>query len=245
MTRTLLITCLAFLACKKNDAEVIEKHRPEASKQLERLKKVAALLKAQPPLDADAATLDLGSTSFQRYAKPSGDGAFVDAEMMNDAGLNKDFFDTWISIEQHPFWSRCGAWLTTGKNPDGSDPKFANVIEEELQGFMKVKKLAVVRTVQLVVPEPTGTNQFSGGRYRFDVFFYELADAPKYLGGVRVDAFNDENVKVKFKQSSKNADLKDWLVHNLRFRSQAALVDAVTARAPGVKMDGADFYKPD
>ena len=236
-----VLAALALAGCKKDDSVSIEPYKAAGVMQLDRLKKIGALIKAQPPLDADTATFELAHTSF----KQDGDGAFVDAELLTSEGLQKDFYDTWITIEDHPFWSRCGAWFTTGKNPDGSPPKFKNVVDGEIARFLKVKTLAVVRTVELIVPEPTGDKEFSGGRWRFDVFFYTLDGAPRYLGGVRIDAVNDALVRVKFKKSSKNADMKDWLVHNLRHRTQAALYDAVTKVAPGITMDGPDMYKPD
>ena len=237
----LLLAALALAGCKKDDAVSIEPHKAAGVMQLERLKKVGVLLKTQPPLEADATKIELGHISF----KSDGDGAFVDAELLTSEGLQKDFYDAWIAVEDHPFWSRCGAWFTTGKNPDGTAPKFKNIVDAEVARFLKVKTLAVVRTVLLVVPEPTGDKEFSGGRWRFDVFFYALEDAPKYLGGVRVEAFNDVTVRVKFKKSSKNADMKQWLVNNLRHRTQGALCDAVTKAAPGITMDGAEMYKPD
>ena len=236
-----LLAALAFAGCEKDDSVSIEPHKAAGVMQLDRLKKVTAMVKAQPPLDADAAAIELGHTNF----KSDGDGAFVDAESLTSEGLQKDFYGTWIAVEDHPFWSRCGAWFTTGKNPEGSSPNFKNVVDAEVARFLKMKTLAVARTVQLVVPEPTSDKEFSGGRWRFDVFFYTLDAVPKYLGGVRIDAVNDATVKVKFKQSSKNADMKDWLVHNLRHRTQGALYDAVTKAAPGITMDGPDMYKPD
>ena len=237
----LLLAALALAGCKKDDSVSVEPHKAVGVPQLERLKKVAALVKAQPPLEADTPKIELGHTNF----KSDGDGAFVDAEPLIGEGLQKDYYDAWIAIEHHPFWSRCGSWFTTGKNSDGSQPRFKNVVDEEVARFVKVKTLAVARTVQLVVPEPAGDTEFKGGRWRFDVFFYSLDDAPKYLGGVRVEAVNDTTVGVKFKKDTKNADMKEWLVNNLRYRTQGALYDAVMKAAPGITMDGPERYKAD
>lgn len=227
------------------DFAVVDKHRPAATKQLERVKRLAEAVKVQPPLDADTVTLPLSGVSFVDLANgPFPTGAFVDAPALED-GLRTDFYRSDITFDESPFWGRCIAWLETGKNPDGSPPQFANVIEDELTAFETEKYVGVVRTVEYVKPALTGEGRFAAGRYRFDVFFYELSDRPRLLGGLRLDANNDESVRVKYQEKSRAFDELDWLGRNLRLRAYEALHDALKKAAPSAALHPPKFYTPD
>ena len=242
----ILILASAFLVgCANQEAAVIERYKAAGLAQLKHLQGVGEMMRDRAPLDADAPSLPFERASFKKRDQPPPDGAFIDAEFLTEEGMRKDYLDVWLSVDQNPFWGRCGAWLTTGKNPDGSPPQFANVVEEELQVFLKVKYVGVARTVELRVPESAGEGQFSGGRYRFDMYFFELADPPKYLGGLRVDAYNDPKVRVEYRKRSRDADMKEWLVRNLRYRTHTALYELMTERAKGITMNPPSYYKPD
>ncbi len=230
---------------RAQDTQVIEQHRKEGLAQLERLRALQKAVENVKPLDADDASLPLGTTSFEQYAKPPPNGAFVDAEQLSEESFAKDFVTTDFTLNEHPFWGRCGAWLTTGKNPDGSPPQFANVIEEELQEFLAVKYVGVLKTVDYVKPQPSGEEKFSPGRWRFDVYVFELADKPRLLGGFRVDGVNDATVKVEFEKKHREYDITTWLKRNLKWRSYEKLHDGLRARSQGVTLNPTTFYKPD
>jgi hypothetical protein len=240
---------LETIRSRASDFEPIDQQRAELVKQAARLRAVAKAVAQQAPLEADSEVLALNGGDFRRYP-PEGvkaTGALVEDTQLTDDGLHRDFgySNPWIALESSPFWSRCIAWVETGKSPDGNPPQFRNVIEEELAKFLAVKVVGVARTVELVLPESAGDSKFSAGRWRFDLFFYTLEDEPKYLGGVRVDAVNDATVKVEYEKRSRDIDSKKFLVMNLRWRAQDALVAALTSRAPGVVLEPGTSYRPD
>ncbi len=232
----LLLAAALLVGCSKDGASVIERYKAPGLAQLKRLQVVAEMMRDRPPLEADTPALPFESASF-KYSNPPPDGALVLAEWLTEEGLHKDSFSVEsVGIVNDPFWGRSGAWLTTGKNPDGSPPerRYSGIsMEEDLQAFVKVKYLGVVRTVDFRYPQVTGENSYMGGRYRVDIFFFELADTPMYLGGLRVDAVNDAERQFQYQTESREEDMRKELVSNLDYRSEAAFDKAIAEHTKG------------
>ena len=230
----LIIASVLLVGCANKEAAVIERYKAPGLAQLKRLQGVAEMMRDRPPLDADAESLPLGSASFEVGAKAPPDGAFVDAEMLTEEGLRKNLSNLPLPVWELPFWGDCGAYLTTGMDSNGSPPKGDKDIEEKFQKFLKVKFLGVARTVELRLPEVTGEAQFRSGGYRFDLYFFELADPPKYLGGIRVDASNDPNMNVKFREDMREEAMNRRLLQNLSYRTHEELNRMMFERAKGI-----------
>ena len=232
----LLLAAALLVGCSKDGASVIERHKVQGLAQLERLRRVSELMREQAPLIADTPALPFESASF-KYSNPPPDGALVLAEWLTEEGLHTDSFSVEsVGIVNDPFWGRSWAWLNTGKNPDGSPPerRYPGIsMEEDLQAFVKVKYLGVVRTVDFSYPQVTGENSYMGGRYRVDIFFFELADTPKYLGGLIIDAVNDSERQFQYKTESREEDMRKELVSNLDYRSQAAFDKVMAEHTKG------------
>ena len=239
----LLLAAALLVGCANKEAAVIERYKAPGLAQLKRLQGVAELMRDRPPLVADAESLPLDGVSFmtgESYMtgeKLLPTGAFVDSEWLTEEGLRDNYFDAPFSIEAGPFWGHCGAYLTTGKDSNGSPPKGDKDIEEKFQKFLKVKFLGVARTVELRLPEVTGEAQFSSGRYRFDLHFFELADPPQYLGGIRVDASNDPNMNVKFREDMREEAMNRRLLQNLSYRTHEELNKMMFERAKIASMN--------
>jgi hypothetical protein len=233
----LIIASVLLVGCANKGAAVIERYKAPGLAQLKRLQGVAEMMRDRPPLVADAESLPLDGASFMTDPKAPPNGAFVDAEWLTEEGLRDDHFNAPLSIEAVPFWEDCGAYLTTGMNSNGSPPKGDKDIEEKFQKFLKVKFLGVARTVDLRLPEVTGEAQFSSGRYRFDLYFFELADPPQYLGGIRVDASNDPNMNVKFREDMREEAMNRRLLQNLSYRTHEELNKMMFERAKIASMN--------
>jgi hypothetical protein len=233
----LLLAAALLVGCSKDGASVIERYKAPGLAQLKRLQVVAEMMRDRPPLIADTPSLPFATASFQTNNYPPTDGALVLAEWLTEEGLQKDSFNVEsVGVVKDPFWGRSWAWLITGKNPDGSPPerRYPGIsMEEDLQAFVKVKYLGVVRTVEFRSPQVTGENSYMGGRYRVDIFFFELADTPKYLGGLLVDAVNDPERQFQYKTESREEDMRKELVSNLDYRSREAFDKVMAEHTKG------------
>ncbi|MCC6333070.1 MAG: hypothetical protein IT380_03665 [Myxococcales bacterium] len=237
---------LATVNQEKVDFAVIEKHRAAASAQLDRVRRLADAVRAEKPLDADTVTIPLSGVSFVDLSgQPPPTGAFVRADLLTEEGYRDDDDGDDFTFDRSPFWGRCGAWLETGKDPDGKPPKFANVIEEEFQAFEKVRYVGVVRPLELVKPERKDDATFLAGHYRYEVLFYELSDSPRLLGGLRLEGKNDEAVRVKYQEKTRAFDEAEWLRRNLRLRAYEALSRALEKASPNAKLHPPSFFTPD
>lgn len=237
---------LQTIAEQKADAAPVARHRAEALAQLDRLQRVAELLQELAPLEADSRSLPLSHASFKKHADPPPDGAFCDASQLTDEALASDFSQPHpLVLDEHPFWGRCIAWGLTGRSPNGDPPRFANVIEEEFAEFLAVKYVGVARPVEYREPTAVEAGTFSAGRYRFDIYFFELADEPRYLGGFRIDAVNSAQVRYQYREPTRSMDQSEWLIRNLRYQTQSALIEGLRQRAPGVVTHDPDYYLPD
>jgi hypothetical protein len=231
---------------QKADIAPLARHRDAALAQLKRLQRVAALVEARAPLEADSASLPLSRANFKKHAEPPPDGAFIDASQLTDEMLSRDFSQPHpLTLDDHPFWGRCVAWVLTGRDPNGDAPRFAHVIEEEFGKFLSVKYIGVARAVDYREPTAIEAGTFSGGRNRFDLFLYELADEPRYLGGIRIDAVNSPQVRYQYREKTRTMDQSEWLLRNLRYQTHAALIAALRQRAPGVITHDPEYYQPD
>jgi hypothetical protein len=231
---------------RRADAAPIARHRDAALAQLDRLKRVAELVDQRGPLEDDSLSLPLAQASFKKYAKPPPDGAFINLSQLTTACLATEAPrpDPMV-VDFFPFWGRCISWVHTGRDPNGDPPRGAVVVDEELREFLSVKYLGVARIVDFREPTTLAADMFSGGRHRFDVFFYELADEPRYLGGFRVDAANSSQIKYEYRTKTRSMDQSEWLIRNLRYQTQSALIEGLRSRAPGVVTQDPDYYKPD
>ena len=251
-TSLLLLGAALLVGCKDKEAEaeqaaaaaraaaaaaMIERYRAQGLAQLERIKRVGELVREREPLSADSRTLPFDNVSFDETADPPPEGTFAEAARMTEEGMQDDSYNQGVTIDAYPFWGLCRAYLTTGKNHVGETPYDAAAVEKALQAFLKLKYVGAARTVELRNPEAEAIgNDFNGGRYRFDLFFYELADPPKYLGGLRVDARNESELKFKYKESSRKEDVERRLVYNLQYQTQAELYRMINERAKGFTM---------
>ncbi|MEW5738055.1 MAG: hypothetical protein AB1938_03960 [Myxococcota bacterium] len=237
---------LATFNQEKQDFAVIEKHRAAAAKQLDRVRSLADVVRAQGPLDADTVNIPLSGVTFVDLSgAPPPNGAFVRAELLTEEGYRDDFDGDDFTFDRSPFWGRCGAWLETGKNPDGTPPKFANVIEDELRAFELVRYVGVLRPLELVKPERRDDSTFAPGHFRYEVLFYELSDKPRLLGGLRLEGKNDETVRVKYHEKTRAFDEMEWLRRNLRMRAYEALFTAMQKASPNTKLHPPSFFAPD
>lgn len=251
---TLLLSGAVVLAgCRDKEAELaeaanvaaaaatIERYKPQGLAQLERLRQVGEMMRDRAPLDADARSLPFSKTSFKYNPDSPPDGAFIDARWLTEEGLRKnDFLVEQFAVNRIPFWGDCGAYLTTGKSSGGYTPGYApdndaTAIEKAMQGFLKVRYVGVARTVEIRYPEVTGEDEFEGGRYRLDMFFFELAEPPQYLGGLRVDARNKSNIEFVYGGTVSRREMaEDTLARDLKFQTRTALYKLMTERAKGV-----------
>ena len=253
-TTLLLLGAALLVGCGDKEAELaeaakvaaaaatIERYKPQGLAQLERLRQVGGMMRDRAPLDADARSLPLAKASFKYNPDSPPDGAFIDARMLTEEGLRKGSFSEGFTVNELAFWGECGAYLTTGKGSQGTTPGYtpyddATAIEKAMQGFLKVKYVGVARTVESRYPEVTGENEFKGGHYRFDMFFFELADPPQYLGGLRVDARNKSEFEIQYRQGLLSETTRYALESDLKFQTRAALYKLMTERAKGVILD--------
>ncbi len=233
---------LAEAAKVSQAAAVIERYKPQGLVQLERIRQVSEMMRDRPPLDADARSLPLAKASFKYDPNSPPDGAFIDARMLTEEGLRKGAFSDWFTVNEIAFWGECGAYLTTGKGSGGTTPGYtpyddATAVEKAMQGFLKVKHVGVARTVEFGYPEVTGEGEFKAGHYRFDMFFFELADPPKSLGGLRVDARNKSEFEIHYREGLLSETTRYALESDLKFQSRTALYKLMTERAKGVILD--------
>ncbi len=237
---------LAQAAKEAEAAAVIERYKVQGLAQLERIRQVSELVRDRPPLDADSRSLPFEKASFKKDGDSPPDGAFIDAGMLTEDGMMGRSFSKGITVDDRPFWGDCGAYLTVGKGGGGyTTPRDAAAVEQELRAFLNVKYLGVARTIELRPPEDVNEDEFKAGRYRFDMFFFELADPPKYMGGLRVDASNDPQVRFKYVQgasTSRRSYMLERLVQNLNYQTQSALYKLMNERAKGVIMDEPKDY---
>lgn len=250
---SLLLLAAALLAgCKDNEAEAIAAEAAKAAAALDRYKtpglshlariqQVGELARKRPPLQADASSLPFEKTSFEKCKPPEVwttapyEGAFVHAEMVTEEGMRTyTSYPEEVNVVDRPFWASVGPLLTTGKYADGSTFDVVGSFEGNMTNFLATKYLGVVRTIVLRYPEVTGGAQFNGGRYRVDIYFFEIADPPKYLGGLRVDASNDDTIGFQYRKEDGENDMKAQLVRNLKSKSDESLCTRMLERAKGV-----------
>ncbi len=260
-TSLLLLGAALLVGCRDKEAElaeaakgaqadaVIERYKAAGLAQLERLRQVGEMMRDRAPLDADARSLPFSKASFKYDPNSPSDGAFIDARWLTEEGLRKnDFLVEQFAVNKFPFWKECGAYLTTGKGSSGLRPGYmphtdATAVEKDMQGFLKVKYVGVARTVEIRYPEVTGEDEFEGGRYRLDMFFFELTEPPQYLGGLRVDARNKSDIEFVYGGTVSRREMaEDTLARDLKFQTRTALYKMMTERAKGVILGEPNDY---
>ena len=215
--------------------EALDRLREPAEQQARRLKALADAVKAEPFLDADTRSLPLGGVSF--VDGPGATGAFVDAAALARDELRRDEYRGALTFDETPFWGGCIRWLDQRARPASPDdaPPTEDEVERlaaQLEAFLAVKYLGVVRDRELDAPGALEDGGFALGRYRGEVLFYELTDAPRLLGGLRVVAMNDAAARETYRGQPRGGDETVWLRRALRERAWLELVTLMKQAAP-------------
>jgi hypothetical protein len=187
--------------------------------------------------------------SFVEGATTPPTGAFVDAAALTEEELRKDEYLGALTFDETPFWGRCIRWLDERKRPASPDAPAltaaeVQALDAQLRAFEAVKYVGVVRDLQLVAPGPAADGGYDVGRYRGEVLFFELSDAPRLLGGLRVLAQNDEDARASFRQRQRDGDEAVWLRGTLRAKAFAELSAAMKKAAPDTELPPASRLAP-
>lgn len=227
----------------------LDRHVEPAQQQADRVRALAEAVRREPPLDADTVTLPLGGVSFVEDPVQLPTGAFVDAAALSEDELRHDEYLGALTLDETPFWGGAIRWLDERKrpaSPDAAPRTTAEVetLEAQLRAFEAVKYVGVVRDLELVAPGPAADGGYDVGRYRGEVLFYELSDAPRLLGGLRLLARNAEDARARFREKPRDGDEAVWLRGSLRAQAWAELSDVMAKAAPETALPPASRFAP-
>lgn len=232
----LVLAAAAWLGAKKwkqvqavEAASVaVEVHRAPASKQADRVRKLADVVKAQPALDSSTVTLPMSGVSFVKGAPAT--GALVDADSLTEDGLQGDTTSGELAFDPTPFWGRCVAWLEAPRGDNAPPPPPG--VEKDCAAFEAVKYVGVVRVAKSVAPEKKADGTEVDGELRAEALFYELSDTPRLLGGLVLEAKTDATDREAYRAKPRKVDEAAWLRGTLRERAYEALVTGMKKASP-------------